>query len=164
MQQLPVQQVSTSLEPTVSRSFYDLTTGIFTGDSVSGPKSWVEAQTKSGMGDWPATVDRASFRVDIASGELVPYTPPAPPASPLCTFEWNETLRVWIPVPTTAGLWADVRARRDQRLADCDWIVTKSAEAGVAVPAAWQAYRQALRDVPANNTDPTNITWPTLPT
>ena len=33
--------------------------------------------------------------------------------------------------------------------------------------AAWKTYRQALRDVPANNssvTDITEVTWPTKPT
>ena len=28
---------------------------------------------------------------------------------------------------------------------------------------AWKTYRQALRDLPAKTTDPTNPTWPTKP-
>jgi hypothetical protein len=34
---------------------------------------------------------------------------------------------------------------------------------GEAVPAAWQAYRTALRDLPANTSDPANPAWPTKP-
>ena len=28
---------------------------------------------------------------------------------------------------------------------------------------AWKTYRQALRDLPANTSDPINPTWPTKP-
>jgi hypothetical protein len=147
-----------------SRYFYNSTTGVFSGESISGPKSWCEQQTREGHGAWDGAVDPSSFRVDIATGTLVSYQPPAPPDDPLRTFEWDGNFRMWRARPTAAGVWAIVRAERDKRLADCDWIVTKSAEAGVAVPTAWQAYRQALRDVPETNTDPTNITWPTPPT
>ena len=36
-----------------------------------------------------------------------------------------------------------LRARRDQLLAECDWVVTKAAETGVAESDAWKIYRQA---------------------
>lgn len=58
--------------------------------------------------------------------------------------------------------WAKVRADRDQRLAKTDWIVTKSLEAGEAVPTVWVEYRQALRDI-TEQEDPFNIIWPELP-
>lgn len=56
-----------------------------------------------------------------------------------------------------------VKADRDRMIASTDWIVTKSVEAGTAVPAAWQTYRQALRDVPEQAGFPFNVVWPTLP-
>ena len=59
--------------------------------------------------------------------------------------------------------WAALRAERDRLLAETDWVVVKSQEAGEAVPAAWQAYRTALRDLPANTTDPASPVWPTKP-
>ena len=58
--------------------------------------------------------------------------------------------------------WESVRARRDNLLAQSDWIVTKALETGVAVPDDWKIYRQALRDVPLQS-DVDNISWPTLP-
>lgn len=58
--------------------------------------------------------------------------------------------------------WTKVRYRRFQLLADSDWRVTRAAETGVPMSAAWLAYRQALRDV-TNQTDPFAIVWPTPP-
>lgn len=52
--------------------------------------------------------------------------------------------------PKTAAEYAleELRRDRDRLLAETDWIVIKSAEAGVPVPKAWADYRQALRDLP----------------
>lgn len=53
-----------------------------------------------------------------------------------------------------------LRARRDAKLSACDW--TQVADAPVD-QAAWAAYRQALRDLPANTADPKNCVWPAEP-
>jgi len=58
--------------------------------------------------------------------------------------------------------WESVRARRDNLLAQSDWVVTKSFETGIPVTDDWKIYRQALRDVPLQS-DVDNISWPTLP-
>ena len=57
------------------------------------------------------------------------------------------------------------RAIRDAKLAECDWVVVKSIEAGETVPAAWVTYRQGLRDMPLHTEWP-NVDendWPTKP-
>ena len=65
-----------------------------------------------------------------------------------------------------------LREKRDELLAETDWVVTKATETGVAVSGAWKTYRQELRDLPANSTpkvdsynnlDLTSVTWPTKP-
>jgi hypothetical protein len=56
-----------------------------------------------------------------------------------------------------------VRADRDDRLAKTDWVVTKSLEAGAAVPQAMADYRQALRDAPAQAGFPWAVNWPVKP-
>jgi len=56
-----------------------------------------------------------------------------------------------------------LRRVRDNMLVDTDWVVVKAQEAGEAVPAAWANYRQALRDLPANTSDPASPVWPTKP-
>ena len=40
-----------------------------------------------------------------------------------------------------------LRNLRNELLNESDWIVTKSLEAGVAVPDEWKTYRQELRDL-----------------
>jgi len=57
-------------------------------------------------------------------------------------------------------LAADIRAERNQLLADSDW--TQMPDAPVD-QAAWATYRQALRDIPQQAGFPTEITWPTKP-
>ena len=67
-----------------------------------------------------------------------------------------------------------LREKRDELLAETDWVVTKATETGVAVSGAWKTYRQELRDLPASATpklnpeseyelDLTSIKWPTEP-
>lgn len=58
---------------------------------------------------------------------------------------------------------ADLRAERDKRLAACDWVAVRAAETGIAAPAEWTAYRQALRDVPASYGSLDDVVWPELP-
>ena len=56
-----------------------------------------------------------------------------------------------------------LREERNMLLAQTDWDVTRASETGVSEPDAWKTYRQALRDLPSNTSDPFNPTWPTKP-
>ena len=58
---------------------------------------------------------------------------------------------------------ASVRTQRDTLLADTDWLVIKAQETSGTIPAAWATYRQALRDITAQEGFPHNVTWPTKP-
>ena len=58
--------------------------------------------------------------------------------------------------------WSKVRAMRNTKLQQSDWIVTKSLETGEAIPPEWIGYRQALRDITTQE-DPFNVTWPDVP-
>ena len=55
----------------------------------------------------------------------------------------------------------DLRISRNRRLLASDW--TQSRDVTLSNDADWKTYRQALRDLPANTSDPTNPTWPTKP-
>jgi hypothetical protein len=63
--------------------------------------------------------------------------------------------------------WAAFRTERNRRLAETDWVVARAYERGEPVPEAWAAYRQALRDLPAQLTDEQvlagDIPWPEPP-
>ena len=56
-------------------------------------------------------------------------------------------------------LWKQLRAERDRRLTETDWWVLPDRTATTEQ----LAYRQALRDLPANTSDPANPIWPTKP-
>jgi hypothetical protein len=56
--------------------------------------------------------------------------------------------------------WTMLRRKRDVILARCDW--TQAPDAPVD-QAAWAVYRQQLRDLPSNTTDPRNPAWPSPP-
>jgi hypothetical protein len=55
---------------------------------------------------------------------------------------------------------ARLRYVRDEKLAETDWWAVGDR----TMTAEQTAYRQALRDLPANTTDPKNPVWPTKPT
>lgn len=59
-----------------------------------------------------------------------------------------------------AAAWDNLRAQRNRMLSSCDWTQVPDAPVDQA---AWAAYRQALRDVPSNTTDPANPVWPLPP-
>ena len=54
-----------------------------------------------------------------------------------------------------------LREERDRRLAETDWM----AGSDLTMSSAWTTYRQALRDVPAQDgvTGLDDVTWPTKP-
>jgi hypothetical protein len=56
-----------------------------------------------------------------------------------------------------------VRTSRDDKLQECDWVVIKNLELNANIPGAWEVYRQALRDIPAQAGFPWTIVWPTQP-
>ena len=56
--------------------------------------------------------------------------------------------------------WTALRTERDARLAQTDWTQVSDAPVDAA---PWAAYRQALRDLPENTTDPNEPPWPEEP-
>ena len=59
-----------------------------------------------------------------------------------------------------------VRQRRGIMLTACDWTVGVDSPLSDSKKAEWQTYRQALRDVPVNQPDVTDlfdVVWPTPP-
>lgn len=58
----------------------------------------------------------------------------------------------------------NMRDARDSALTRCDWVITRAFEEGKPVPANYLAYRQALRDLPAQAGFPYDYVWPVLST
>ena len=55
--------------------------------------------------------------------------------------------------------WAEVRNQRTQKLEETDWQMTKAMETGEDA-SDLRNYRQKLRDIPQDQTDPFSISWP----
>lgn len=89
----------------------------------------------------------------IKSGKPKKY-----PQKPDYPSNFNYELESWIAEEDSC--WANLRRERDSFLSECDW--TQMPDAPVD-KAAWAEYRQKLRDLPQNTTDPTNVDWPEKP-
>ena len=57
----------------------------------------------------------------------------------------------------------DLRAERNAKLAETDWVITMHKELGTNIPAAMKTYRQALRDITDSATSLDDVTWPEKP-
>lgn len=78
---------------------------------------------------------------------------------------WTQTWQVTDATPEEIAERTDsqaftIRAKRNDRLAACDW--TQLADAPVD-SLGWANYRQALRDVTAQPGFPWDVSWPVLP-
>ncbi len=71
----------------------------------------------------------------------------------------QEDLDAWIAEYVPAKAMADLREERNRRLAETDWW----ASSDLTMTDEQAAYRQALRDLPANTSDPANPTYPVKP-
>jgi len=60
---------------------------------------------------------------------------------------------------TTAVNWNNLRTQRNNLIAETDYLALSDA----TLTDEMSTYRQALRDLPANTTDPANPVWPTKP-
>lgn len=56
-----------------------------------------------------------------------------------------------------------LRNCRDAKLAESDWTILPDSPFSDSKIAEWKSYRQTLRDLPANTSDPSSPTWPTKP-
>lgn len=56
-----------------------------------------------------------------------------------------------------------LRSERNELLKLSDWTQVPDSPLDSTKKQQWATYRQALRDLPANTTDPANPTWPTKP-
>ena len=72
---------------------------------------------------------------------------------------WENTYRAQWQQSGLTSPWTRLRAKRDRLIAETDWW----ANSDRTMTAEQTAYRQALRDLPANTTDPENPAWPTKP-
>jgi hypothetical protein len=119
-------------------SRYNLETGRFTGQGSNSDQDNVSAKDGEGLID--GHYDQSTKMV--VDGSVVDI--PAP------TIEQEDIDRAWL----------DLKYSRNIRLQSTDWTQVPDAPVDSQ---AWATYRQALRDLPNNTTDPRNPVWPTKP-
>jgi hypothetical protein len=145
-------------------SFYDTATGLFNRRRVTcAAGQTLERNTPAGHAALAGDFDPLSQRVNLQTGQVEDYQPPAPAADELRTWAWNDATRRWAASPTDAAVAIDVRAERDKRLTACDWVTVRAVELGEEIPPDWLAYRASLRAVPEQPGFPRAIDWPTPP-
>jgi len=71
----------------------------------------------------------------------------------------NETQRISAAVEAARDYWEELRTKRNQLLAETDYLALVDS----TLSADMRTYRQALRDLPANTSDIANPVWPTPP-
>ena len=78
-----------------------------------------------------------------------------------CTTKWvlEDGAIVAPPLPSTEELMFRLRSERNYLLSKTDYL----ALADSTLTDEMRTYRQALRDLPANTSDPANVVWPTKP-
>ena len=103
-----------------------------------------------------------------STGEVIPFT-----ASPDDEYDYGRDLYEQLNTTDLSSVTPytdadrlaqdekDARSQRNTLLKSCDW--TQGADVPVGIKTSWQAYRQDLRDVPAQVGFPTSIVWPTEP-
>lgn len=119
-------------------SRYNLETGRFTGQGSNSNQANVTAKDGEGLIEGHYDHDTQM----VVDGAVV--------GIPESTIEQEEIDRAWI----------NLRGSRDRLLSASDWTQVPDAPIDSQ---AWATYRQALRDLPANTTDPRNPVWPTRP-
>jgi hypothetical protein len=123
-----------------------------------------------------------SFPKTISDEVLAEYgvyevkSPPAPDHDPETHFVEYAPVPTfvdgaWVYAPSVRPLSAEqiaeriasrasaIRLERDRLLAETDW----RALSDVTLSADWAAYRQALRDIPAQSGFPNSVVWPVRP-
>ena len=116
----------------------------------------------------------------LAQWNVFPVIKQDPPTFDAATQDLNETnptlssnqwLQTWSITAAssdkiaqrTTDKQAEVRAQRNQLIAETDWVVVMAKETGTNIAAAMKTYRQALRDLPSADGFPHTMTWPTKP-
>ena len=80
--------------------------------------------------------------------------------------KWSQTWEVTEKTPEEITAdegfkWMEIRNQRNQKLQESDWQMVKALETGEDA-GDLRIYRQKLRDIPQEQTNPFSITWPEL--
>ena len=81
------------------------------------------------------------------------------PEKPNEYYQWDVNEKIWVFDPILAEFL--IVQKRNKSLQKSDW--TQLPDVPLETKAIWAIYRQALRDIPQQETFPENVIWPTPP-
>lgn len=84
--------------------FYDAKTGIFSGVTYSGSIEHLAQNTPSGYAAMEGEFDYLSQKVDLKSGNVIDYQPPAPADDASRIWAWDAQSKRWKSAPTLSVL------------------------------------------------------------
>lgn len=96
------------------------------------------------------------------AGFTGPYTVPSHNSETQKVTWDSENLAYVVSDMSDGELWSAVRTKRDRLLSESDWTMIPDAPRSLNYR-EWEKYRQSLRDVPSEFSDPKSITWPESP-
>jgi len=70
---------------------------------------------------------------------------------------------VWSEYLTKTQVWNEIRTVRNQKLKDSDWTQFSDVVLDPVLKQEWITYRQTLRDITSQSTNPYDIIWPLAP-
>lgn len=105
--------------------------------------------------------------VNVTPGITLPVAPPLTWDTDMATRNPDTSEITLVSDPTkvqakTAQAWTNLRAERNALLQASDYTQLTDAHTSLEKKQAWADYRQALRDLPDEVTDPTQVDWPVL--
>jgi hypothetical protein len=99
-------------------SFADAS-GALTVTTLSGPEAAAQAHAQAlGLVAIEGQYDHLSQRVDLATGQVIDYQPPAPADTALATHRWDADTRRWVAEPTLEAhrqqQWERIKSERNR--------------------------------------------------
>lgn len=80
------------------------------------------------------------------------------------TIRWDgENLTYVVEDVPDEELWSRIRKKRNRLLAECDWTMCVDIPGNTNNLAEWMKYRQRLRDITKEQSNPKLIVWPISP-
>lgn len=92
--------------------------------------------------------------------DSVSVTSVTPGLEILTKEQWDTEVSV-IETRLNNERWKPIREKRNKLLSESDW--TQARDVTLANDIDWTSYREALRNIPQNHTNPNEVVWPNKP-
>lgn len=141
-------------------TLYDIKTGLITGTIMATNSERLMHDLSPEIGCVMGEFDGRNKKVNLQTGEIEDYIPPAP--SP--NHVWDTETLSWFYVKTVDDMALEARIKRNALLDAADWVTLRAMRTNTAIPSEWRKYQRDLADISSQPGFPVVIEWPELPT